>query len=122
MELTNIDTAAVEQLYKKASISLCSNIAGQVTVGLMLSPPEKGEPSYDVYHQETAAIYGTRCERWVMNRFFLFEDNLFLFLCLNVRVDGGNSSHRRSCSPFLPFYSRLTEAPRRETCVRLART
>ena len=58
MELTNVDPATIDQIYKKSSISLCSNIAGQVTVGLMVNPPKVGDASYDLYHKETTAIYG----------------------------------------------------------------
>ena len=58
MELTNIDPATIDQIYKKASISLCSNVAGQVTVGLMVNPPKKGDASYSLYHKETTGIYG----------------------------------------------------------------
>eukprot|EP00042_Codosiga_hollandica_P048097 m.531999 g.531999 ORF g.531999 m.531999 type:complete len:317 (+) comp57589_c0_seq5:547-1497(+) len=57
MELVNVDAAVVDQIYKKASISLCSNIAGQVTVGLMVNPPQPGQPSFQLYQRETQSIY-----------------------------------------------------------------
>lgn len=39
-ELVNTDRLVGEQLVKLASISLCSNLIGQVAVGLMVQPPE----------------------------------------------------------------------------------
>eukprot|EP00030_Apusomonadida_sp_AF-17_P000323 a1627_136.p1 GENE.a1627_136~~a1627_136.p1 ORF type:complete len:534 (+),score=209.02 a1627_136:124-1602(+) len=53
MELTNIDDAVAEQLYKNASVSLCSNTIGQLAVGLMCKPPVAGEPSFQLYREET---------------------------------------------------------------------
>jgi hypothetical protein len=58
MELVNIDADVIDQIYKKASISLCSNVVGQVNVGLMVNPPQPGSQSYDLYHSETSGIYG----------------------------------------------------------------
>ena len=44
------------QLVKLASISLCSNVPGQFATGLMVNPPSEGEPSYQLYAEERAAI------------------------------------------------------------------
>jgi len=35
-----------------ASISLCSNTSGQIMVGLMVNPPQSGQPSHALYAQE----------------------------------------------------------------------
>ena len=53
-----IDPLVMEQLYKLASISLCPNVQGQVMVNLMVRPPVKGDPSWDLYHKETSEIFG----------------------------------------------------------------
>ena len=42
-ELHNIDAGVKQQLYQLASISLCSNMVGQLAVGLMVNPPTEGE-------------------------------------------------------------------------------
>lgn len=55
-ELVNFEEDVVEQLYKLASISLCSNVTGQLMVGLMCRPPKKGDASHDQYEQEKADI------------------------------------------------------------------
>uniref|UniRef100_A0A7S0E8I1 Aminotransferase class I/classII large domain-containing protein n=1 Tax=Hanusia phi TaxID=3032 RepID=A0A7S0E8I1_9CRYP len=57
MELINIDPVVVEQIYKLFSISLCSNIAGQIIVDLMVSPPSEGDPSYDQYEREMKDLF-----------------------------------------------------------------
>eukprot|EP01052_Picozoa_sp_SAG31_P011934 SAG31_NODE_688_length_12807_cov_6.395814_2_plen_175_part_00 len=55
-ELYNLDPAIKANLYKLASISLCSNTHGQVGVGLMVKPPAPGAPSYAQYEAEKKAI------------------------------------------------------------------
>jgi glutamate--glyoxylate aminotransferase len=56
MELLNFDPAVVDELYKVASINLCPNVPGQVAVGLMLNPPQPGQPSYPLYRKEKQAL------------------------------------------------------------------
>jgi len=55
-ELFGIDEEVKAQLYKLASISLCSNTAGQVMTGLMVNPPKEGSPSHGRYETEKQAI------------------------------------------------------------------
>ena len=43
-------------LYKLASISLCSNTHGQLSVGLMVQPPTEGQPSHALYTEEKSGI------------------------------------------------------------------
>jgi len=57
MEMVGIDPAVKEQIYKFVSISLCSNVIGQIAVGLMVNPPRKGDPSYELFHKESTQIY-----------------------------------------------------------------
>merc|ERR1711871_639477 len=56
VEMSNIDPAVVDQLYKLASVSLCSNVDGQLMVGLMVNPPKPGDASYDRYNSEKQDI------------------------------------------------------------------
>lgn len=65
MELTNICESAKEQLYKLASISLCSNIEGQAMVALMTNPPQPGDVSYDRYCAERHDILSSLKRRAV---------------------------------------------------------
>ncbi len=54
--LTNFPEDVSAQLYKLASISLCSNVTGQLTVGLMVNPPKENTPSYATYVSERDSI------------------------------------------------------------------
>lgn len=57
MEVHNIDPAVVEEFYKLSAINLCSNLVGQVAVGLMCNPPKKGDPSFPLYDQEVTQLH-----------------------------------------------------------------
>lgn len=52
MEVTGIPPEVVEQLYKVASVNLCSNIAGQALMGLILNPPKASSPSVSCSRNE----------------------------------------------------------------------
>ena len=52
VEFVNINEDALDQMYKLASVNLCSNLDGQLTVGLMVQPPKEGDESYSKYLQE----------------------------------------------------------------------
>ena len=56
VEFVNIDEDALDQMYKLASVNLCSNLDGQLTVGLMVQPPKEGQPSYTQYMEEKTGI------------------------------------------------------------------
>lgn len=58
METFNMSVHANDTIYKMMSISLCANIPGQIAVDVMMTPPEAGEESYELYKQES----GTICE------------------------------------------------------------
>ncbi|KAI9013462.1 pyridoxal phosphate-dependent transferase [Hyaloraphidium curvatum] len=57
VECVNVDPDAVAEMYKVASISLCSNTSGQILVDLMVDPPRPGDPSYEQYKEETIGTY-----------------------------------------------------------------
>ena len=40
MEVTGFGTDVREQIYKVASVNLCSNISGQILASLVMSPPK----------------------------------------------------------------------------------
>ena len=62
-ELQGVPADEREQLTKLASISLCSNVVGQFTTGLMVKPPAKGEPSFKKYAAERKAILDSLAAR-----------------------------------------------------------
>jgi alanine transaminase len=63
MEVHNVDPAIHDELYKAASISLCSNLSGQVVVGCMVNPPTEGDLSYPIFFQERSAILTSLARR-----------------------------------------------------------
>ncbi|TKY89880.1 hypothetical protein EX895_001177 [Sporisorium graminicola] len=58
-ELTNIDADVEAQIYKLASISLCPSLQGQIGVDMLVKPPTPGQPSYELFKQETEGIHAT---------------------------------------------------------------
>jgi aspartate/methionine/tyrosine aminotransferase len=56
-ECTHVDPDVLLQIYKRASICLCPNIAGQVMVDLMVNPPKKYDESYNQYQKEIQEQY-----------------------------------------------------------------
>jgi aspartate/methionine/tyrosine aminotransferase len=57
-ECHGLDPLVMEQVFKVASISLCSNILGQIMVSLMVDPPQEGDESYELYSEERRSILG----------------------------------------------------------------
>jgi len=55
-ELIGFDADTRALIYKIASIALCSNVTGQVMMGLSVNPPKEGSPSFDKYNQEKTEI------------------------------------------------------------------
>jgi len=62
-ELQNIEAGVRAQITKMASISLCSNLVGQFTTGLMVKTPLAGEPSGATYAAERQAILDSMFSR-----------------------------------------------------------
>eukprot|EP01138_Halocafeteria_seosinensis_P005291 gb/GECG01005410.1/.p1 GENE.gb/GECG01005410.1/~~gb/GECG01005410.1/.p1 ORF type:complete len:537 (+),score=59.92 gb/GECG01005410.1/:1-1611(+) len=54
-EMIGFDNEVKQQIYKLASISLCSNIVGQIAVGLMVNPPKEGTAAHKQYFEERDA-------------------------------------------------------------------
>lgn len=55
-ELRHIPEDVLEQFIKLQSISLCSNVVGQIATYLMVAPPQEGDESYDLYIKEKNSI------------------------------------------------------------------
>ena len=50
LELTNFPGAVLSQLGKLASISLCSNVAGQIAMAMVMKPPQVGGAACAAVH------------------------------------------------------------------------
>lgn len=55
-ELVGFDPLVAAEIYKFVSIMLCPPVIGQCLVELMVNPPKKGEPSYELYAKEYTGI------------------------------------------------------------------
>ncbi len=58
MEIRNLPAEVVAQITKLQSVSLCSNLPGQVATYVLVRPPLAGEPSYALYAKERDGILG----------------------------------------------------------------
>jgi aspartate/methionine/tyrosine aminotransferase len=66
MEVRNIPDDVAAQLTKLQSVSLCSNLSGQVATYCMVRPPKPGEPSYELYARERDGVLGELRQRAVL--------------------------------------------------------
>ena len=55
VELSGFSRDVRELMYKMASVGLCSNVEGQLTVGIMCNPPKPGDESYALFCKERDA-------------------------------------------------------------------
>ncbi|KAL8170776.1 hypothetical protein V2J09_022580 [Rumex salicifolius] len=63
MEVTGFSPEIREQIYKVASVNLCSNIGGQILASLVMSPPKVGDESYENYVAEKDGILSSLARR-----------------------------------------------------------
>lgn len=63
LEVRNVPKEVFAQFVKLQSINLCANVVGQIATYLMVSPPEKGSASYEMYQQEKNAILQDLAEK-----------------------------------------------------------
>ena len=75
MEVHNVDAAVIDELYKVAAINLCSNMPGQVALGLMVNPPTAGMPSYPLFMREKQGIEKDNLSCFVNIFFFIITSS-----------------------------------------------
>ncbi len=63
LEVRNLPADVEAQLLKLQSVSLCSNLPGQVAVHAMVRPPRSGTPSGELFAKERSAILDSLKER-----------------------------------------------------------
>uniref|UniRef100_A0A8C8BCY8 alanine transaminase n=1 Tax=Otus sunia TaxID=257818 RepID=A0A8C8BCY8_9STRI len=56
MEVVNMDPAVKQQLAKLVSVRLCPPVPGQIVLDTVVSPPQPGDPSYDLFMAEKQAV------------------------------------------------------------------
>jgi len=52
LHATNIDSQVLDVLYKLFSMTLCSNTLGQAMIASILTPPQKGDASFELFETE----------------------------------------------------------------------
>ena len=52
VEFSNFHPGTIDEMYKVASVNLSPNTVGQVTMSLMVNPPQPGDESYEQYNKE----------------------------------------------------------------------
>ncbi|EMS46317.1 Alanine aminotransferase 2 [Triticum urartu] len=63
MEITGFSAPVREQIYKIASVNLCSNITGQILASLVMNPPKASDESYASYKAEKDGILASLARR-----------------------------------------------------------
>eukprot|EP00249_Psilotum_nudum_P015029 c25128_g1_i2 orf=531-2000(-) len=63
MEVIGFDSDVKDQLYKVASVNLCSNVPGQILMSLVMNPPKSGDESYELFSAEREAILSSLARR-----------------------------------------------------------
>ncbi|XP_060538159.1 alanine aminotransferase 1 isoform X1 [Pantherophis guttatus] len=58
MEVINMDPAVQQQLTKLVSVRLCPPVTGQILLDAVVNRPQPGDPSYQRFSQEKAAVLG----------------------------------------------------------------
>lgn len=58
-----MDAAVKEQLLKAWSVNLCPNVSGQIAMACTMSPPQPGDPSYELYAAERDAVFSSLARR-----------------------------------------------------------
>ncbi|CAD5195804.1 unnamed protein product [Musa acuminata subsp. malaccensis] len=63
MEVTGFNAQVREQIYKVASVNLCSNISGQILASLVMNPPKVGDESYESFNADKNGILSSLARR-----------------------------------------------------------
>ncbi|XP_042906500.1 alanine aminotransferase 2 isoform X1 [Parasteatoda tepidariorum] len=62
-ELVNVDMGVKKMLLKCVSARSCSTVLGQITMDCVVKPPQKGDPSYDLFIKEKSEVLKSLKER-----------------------------------------------------------
>ncbi|KAF2588510.1 hypothetical protein F2Q70_00040144 [Brassica cretica] len=120
MEVTGFTSDVRAQIYKLASVNLCSNISGQILASLVMSPPKPGDDSYDSYIAEKEGILSSLAKRAktleealnklegvTCNR---AEGAMYLFPCINLPQKAIAAAEAAKTAPDAFYCKRLLNA------------
>ncbi|XP_019849331.1 PREDICTED: alanine aminotransferase 1-like [Amphimedon queenslandica] len=66
VEMIGFPEDLLQQVYKVFSVRLCANSIGQVVVDVMVKPPQKGDPSFELFDEERQFILQSLKRKSVM--------------------------------------------------------
>ncbi|CAH2037195.1 unnamed protein product [Thlaspi arvense] len=120
MEVTGFTSDVREQIYKVASVNLCSNISGQILASLVMSPPKPGDDSYDSYIAEKEGILSSLAKRAktleeALNKLEGITCNraegaMYLFPCINLPKKAIAAAEDAKTAPDAFYCKRLLNA------------
>ncbi|KAG0470665.1 hypothetical protein HPP92_017365 [Vanilla planifolia] len=120
MEITGFSADVREQIYKMASVNLCSNISGQILASLVMNPPKPEDESYDTFHAERHGILSSLARRAKMleDAFNSLEGvscnkaegAMYLFPCLQLSKKAIEAAKAINAAPDAFYARRLLNA------------
>lgn len=119
-ELIGFNPEVEAEIYKFVSITLCAPVIGQCLVELMVNPPQKGEPSFELYDKEYSKIFNGLKER-AFALYEAFKDmegvecgepqgSMYLFPTINVPAKAAEAAKKEGRTPDELYCMRLLEA------------
>lgn len=119
-ELIGFDPEVEAEIYKFVSITLCAPVIGQCLVELMVNPPQKGEPSFELYDKEYSKIFNGLKER-AFALYEAFKDmegvecgepqgSMYLFPTINVPAKAAEAAKKEGRTADELYCMRLLEA------------
>jgi alanine transaminase len=119
-ELCGFDPEVEAQIYKFVSIMLCAPVIGQCLVELMVNPPRKGDPSYELYEKEYNGIFNGLRERAVaLHKAFSEmegvecdepQGSMYLFPTIKLPAKAAEAAKAEGRTPDELYCMRLLEA------------
>ncbi|XP_057504970.1 alanine aminotransferase 2-like isoform X1 [Actinidia eriantha] len=120
MEVTGFSPEIRDQIYKVASVNLCSNISGQILASLVMNPPKVGDESYESYSAEKDGILSSLARRAraledalnslegvTCNR---AEGAMYLFPCIHLPLKAIKAAEAAKTAPDAFYCRRLLNA------------
>ncbi|XP_062190128.1 alanine aminotransferase 2-like [Phragmites australis] len=120
MEITGFSPDVREQIYKVASVNLCSNVSGQILASLVMNPPKAGDESFESFMEERDGILSSLARRAkaLEDAFNSLEGitcnkaegAMYLFPCIHLPQKAIGAAQAAGTAPDAYYAKRLLEA------------